>query len=95
MGSCMSDRSLLPFSVSQWYLEDLTEDKNINMKYRKQKYLEDIVLKHHLQLVGCPKGIPSANVSNLTGGIPIIECLIGELQSGRLHFCQVSWTYAA
>ena len=95
MGSCVSTQPVFLFFVSSCCLEDLTGDENITMKYRKQKYLEDIVLEHHLQLVGWPQGIPFANVSDLTGGIPIIERLIGELQSGQLHFRRVSRTYAA
>ena len=64
------------------------------MKYKRQRYFEDIVLEHHLQLVGWPKGFAFTNISDLTGGIPVLECFIRELQSGRLHFRRVSREYA-
>lgn len=65
------------------------------MRYKKQNYLEEIVLKHHLQLIGWPKGIPFANVSDLTGGIAVVERLVWELESGCLRFRPVLPAYAA
>lgn len=60
------------------------------MHYTADRYLKEIVLGMRTELVGWPAGIPFGNVSSLHGGNAVVECLLHDLQSGRLYFQRVS-----
>ena len=60
------------------------------MRYTADGYFEKVVQGAQAQLVGWPAGIPFGNVSDLRGGSAVTDCLLRELESGRLHFRRVS-----
>lgn len=64
------------------------------MCYTAEGYFRKIVRGARVQLVGWPAGIPFGNVSELKGGGAVVECLLRELESGRMHFRHVSYRRA-
>lgn len=56
------------------------------MHYTADNYLAKVVKGARVELVGWPQSIPFGNASDLPSGTEAAECLLRELESGRMYF---------